>query len=99
MDWKILLQNKNYSISSISGHFNLDRKFFLYLKNNIKTLFNRNDYLKEKPKSNCIELQFSSKTLFPFLEETLNLPVGKKKGRSEERREGKECRSRWSPYH
>ena len=29
------------------------------------------------------------------LEAILNLP----KGRSEERRVGKECRSRWSPYH
>src|SRR3712207_1305097 len=25
--------------------------------------------------------------------------IGKKEGRSEERRVGKECRSRWSPYH
>ena len=25
--------------------------------------------------------------------------VAKEKGRSEERRVGKECRSRWSPYH
>ena len=24
---------------------------------------------------------------------------GREKGRSEERRVGKECRSRWSPYH
>src|SRR2546422_7490431 len=28
---------------------------------------------------------------------TLNLAIGQ--GRSEERRVGKECRSRWSPYH
>ena len=27
------------------------------------------------------------------------LPILKKLGRSEERRVGKECRSRWSPYH
>ena len=27
------------------------------------------------------------------------LVVSKKEGRSEERRVGKECRSRWSPYH
>ena len=27
------------------------------------------------------------------------IPVLKKLGRSEERRVGKECRSRWSPYH
>ena len=30
---------------------------------------------------------------------TENLENGLDKGRSEERRVGKECRSRWSPYH
>ena len=30
---------------------------------------------------------------------TMNLTVPKSKDRSEERRVGKECRSRWSPYH
>ena len=29
----------------------------------------------------------------------ITLTIGKKKNRSEERRVGKECRSRWSPYH
>src|SRR2546427_9842182 len=29
----------------------------------------------------------------------LQVPPGKTAGRSEERRVGKECRSRWSPYH
>ena len=29
----------------------------------------------------------------------LHIPRGKVMGRSEERRVGKECRSRWSPYH
>src|SRR3989449_8106061 len=28
-----------------------------------------------------------------------SLPIRSKKSRSEERRVGKECRSRWSPYH
>src|SRR5713226_6359617 len=27
------------------------------------------------------------------------VPIGQREGRSEERRVGKECRSRWSPYH
>ena len=36
---------------------------------------------------NTIRLQGKSKTQFT------------RKGRSEERRVGKECRSRWSPYH
>ena len=44
------------------------------------------------------------RALKPFLEETLRHKVydpaeDEKKNRSEERRVGKECRSRWSPYH
>ena len=36
----------------------------------------------------------------PLLNETLQYMVNHKLGyRSEERRVGKECRSRWSPYH
>ena len=31
--------------------------------------------------------------------ESLNVSASSIKGRSEERRVGKECRSRWSPYH
>ena len=31
--------------------------------------------------------------------ETVTYTLGKIAGRSEERRVGKECRSRWSPYH
>jgi len=34
-----------------------------------------------------------------FIEEKLKLRVNRDKSRSEERRVGKECRSRWSPYH
>ena len=43
--------------------------------------------------------------LFPFLifsqdqGETVGVPETEEEGRSEERRVGKECRSRWSPYH
>ena len=38
-------------------------------------------------------------TAFDHLQLTLKLPVGRAQERSEERRVGKECRSRWSPYH
>ena len=34
-----------------------------------------------------------------FAREVIAPPAGIKKSRSEERRVGKECRSRWSPYH
>ena len=38
-------------------------------------------------------------TIYPFLEETQKAESKMKDQRSEERRVGKECRSRWSPYH
>ena len=38
-------------------------------------------------------------TLFPEPENPIHVEFGTGKGRSEERRVGKECRSRWSPYH
>src|SRR5215813_12776956 len=33
------------------------------------------------------------------IEDGLQQGIGRARGRSEERRVGKECRSRWSPYH
>ena len=36
---------------------------------------------------------------FPIAVTEKRLPFVKHLGRSEERRVGKECRSRWSPYH
>ena len=66
------------NIFGISGHSKLDRKFFIYCKNNIKKLFKRNAYLKEKPRFNVVELQFSNKSLLEFFEKKLNFPVGKK---------------------
>ena len=41
---------------------------------------------------------FGATLLFPKLSERLTHPLVTL-GRSEERRVGKECRSRWSPYH
>ena len=34
-----------------------------------------------------------------YVDKTMYLPLLEKQPRSEERRVGKECRSRWSPYH
>ena len=34
-----------------------------------------------------------------YICEQLSMMIGSGIGRSEERRVGKECRSRWSPYH
>ena len=40
---------------------------------------------------------FNRKGIYDFRQ--LGNPSGLSEGRSEERRVGKECRSRWSPYH
>src|ERR1035437_6234123 len=42
---------------------------------------------------------FRSYGVFPDLENHLSILFRHQSGRSEERRVGKECRSRWSPYH
>ena len=49
----------------------------------------------EKLGKGMILLIFSIFTIFPFVWMILSAL----KTRSEERRVGKECRSRWSPYH
>ena len=41
--------------------------------------------------------EFNKKTIDLIISEARNLAI--KEIRSEERRVGKECRSRWSPYH
>ena len=41
----------------------------------------------------------SELTSFTMKDGDLKISMGKEKQRSEERRVGKECRSRWSPYH
>jgi len=49
-----------------------------------------------------VEADILGNIIEKFLDSTINLgprPVLDGKGRSEERRVGKECRSRWSPYH
>ena len=59
---------------------------------------NRDSIPKGKDPGNCIVIKpVTVRTWFrirPFL-----LEVEKEDLRSEERRVGKECRSRWSPYH
>ena len=42
---------------------------------------------------------FTPEEISYLLDLSAELKDKKKKGRSEERRVGKECRSRWSPYH
>ena len=53
-----------------------------------------NDFLKQLIKYKDIEF-----VLISDVAESEYIKSFKNKGRSEERRVGKECRSRWSPYH
>ena len=41
----------------------------------------------------------SSVPIYVQLRNQIVLSIGRRRSRSEERRVGKECRSRWSPYH
>lgn len=75
---KLNYKNKVINLIGISGHYSLDRDFFMYLKSNIKTLFDRKAYLKERPKQNSIELNFTHKSLLYYLNKTLGFPIGKK---------------------
>jgi hypothetical protein len=75
---KLQYKEKNIWLIGISGHYKLDRDFFIYCKNNIRNLFSRNAYLKERPKYNSIELHFTHKTFLNALHKILRFPIGKK---------------------
>ncbi|MBS3078650.1 hypothetical protein J4218_00860 [Candidatus Pacearchaeota archaeon] len=75
---KLKYKNKITYLIGISGHYSLDRDFFLYLKNNILNLFNRRAYLKDRPKYNSIELNFAHKSFLNYLNTELGFPIGKK---------------------
>src|SRR3712207_1645555 len=51
------------------------------------------------PKDRDIAMVFQSYALYPNMTVGQNIAFGLEMRRSEERRVGKECRSRWSPYH
>ena len=71
---------------------------------------NKKDYQREKEARakrleayaeaiQTITLQKSSKVIEELIEERRRQGLTQQDLRSEERRVGKECRSRWSPYH
>ena len=74
--WK--RKNKTINLIGISGNLSLDKEFILYLKNNVKKLFNRNAYLRERTKNNSIELIFFHKTLIRILNDRFGFPIGLK---------------------
>lgn len=75
---KLTYRGKTTNLIGISGNAKKDREFFIYLKKNIKELFNRNAYLKERPKYNSIELNFCHKELLKKIHEELDFPIGQK---------------------
>lgn len=62
----------------LCGNLSLDKEFIIYLRKNIKKLFNRNGYLTRTPKQNVIEFRFRHKWLLIFLNKDLEFPIGKK---------------------
>lgn len=75
---KLVYRGKVTNLIGISGNAKKDREFFIYLKKNIKELFARNAYLKERPKHNSIELNFCHKELLKKIHEELDFPIGQK---------------------
>ena len=75
---KLKYLKKTTYLIGISGNAKKDREFFIYLKKNIKELFDRSAYLKERPKYNSIELNFSHKELLKKMNEELDFPIGPK---------------------
>lgn len=74
---KLKYKGKVINLIGISGHAKLDREFFYYLQENIKKLFNRKAYLKQR-KGNSIELNFSHKLFLEAINNELGFPIGKK---------------------
>ena len=54
---------------------------------------------KNKVSSLAKDFGMQSKDIIAILKDYTEAPKGHSQVRSEERRVGKECRSRWSPYH
>lgn len=75
---KLKYKNKFIYLIGVSGNAKLDREFFHYLIKNIKLLFDRNAYLKERPKYNSIEINFSHKALLQKIHKELGFPIGPK---------------------
>ena len=67
------------------------------------TLFDSEKKINLTPQKRRVGLLFQNYALFPNMTVRQNILAGanreKDSARSEERRVGKECRSRWSPYH
>ena len=75
---KYIYKEKINFLIGISGHLKLDRDFLIYCQMNIQELFKRKAYLKEKPKYNALEINFSHKSFLEELNRELGFPIGKK---------------------
>ena len=63
-------------------------------------LLKRVDEMNQTGEKKVLKTWSRASTIFPaFVGHTFAVHDGRKHVRSEERRVGKECRSRWSPYH
>lgn len=75
---KFKWKNKITYVIGVSGDKRYDNEFYTYLKDNIKILFNRDAYIRERKYNNSMELKFSHKMLIKLLNEELNFPIGTK---------------------
>ena len=56
-------------------------------------------FAQQAPEKKDVTIAVGGKSLYYYLPLSIAEQLGYFKDRSEERRVGKECRSRWSPYH
>ena len=92
-----MLQWKIFMVMALIGHIlcGISDGFLTYAPNGKVDLTNFKDYEKSKVAFHGMPLKnLSVAMLLGVCAMTLEIF-----GRSEERRVGKECRSRWSPYH
>src|SRR5574344_1907666 len=68
-------------------------------KSTIISIFSNKGGIGKTAIATNLAVEFARQTREKVVLVDLNLPLGDVTTRSEERRVGKECRSRWSPYH
>jgi hypothetical protein len=76
---KLKYKDKNLYIIGISGNRSLDREYFSYIRAIFKNLLGRDVYIKNKPKTNTIEIYFNHKSFLNWMHKELNFPIGLKK--------------------
>ena len=85
--WRFLVRSKSYTVINIVG---------LSLSLACTIILVRYIHQETRVNTHCIDAE---NVYIPLRDIDGNVYAGSVSDRSEERRVGKECRSRWSPYH